>query len=515
MSGRAGRAGGRRRAGERATDTQVVVVGAGPVGLLLAGELRLGGADVVVVERLAEPTTESRASTVHARTMELLDQRGLLPRLGAQDRETRGHFGGLPLQLDDLPSPFAGLWKIPQARIEALLADWAVGLGARVRRRHELIGLEPGPTGVTARLAGPEGTSTLRADYLVGCDGERSTVRELAGIPFPGAAAGREMLRADVAGVDVRGRRFERLAAGLAVAARRPDGVTRVMVHRFGAPPVERSREPAFAEVADVWAEVTGESIGHGTPLWVNAFDDTSRQAARYRAGRVLLAGDAAHAQLPVGGQALNLGLQDAANLGWKLAATVAGHAPDGLLDSYHRERHPVGARTMTNIRAQAQVLLGAHDVDPLREVLAELLAFAPVRRHLAAMIAGLDIRYDIGGGDHPLLGRRLPPTRLTTGHGATGTSALLAAGRGVLLDLAPPGAVPRVAVAAPWADRAVTAAARAERGGPLDGLTGLLLRPDGHVVWVGGSGGGGGDLDSALCRWFGEPRPRSRRSAA
>ncbi|MFG3106245.1 FAD-dependent monooxygenase [Streptomyces tendae] len=493
------------------TDTQVVVVGAGPVGLLLAGELRLGGADVVVVERLAEPTTESRASTVHARTMELFDQRGILPRFGIPDREARGHFGGIPLALDELPSPFAGLWKIPQSRIEAVLAEWAVGLGARVRRRHELIGLVSEPDGVTVRLAGPDGALSLRADWLVGCDGERSTVRQLAGIPFPGARADREMLRADVAGVEVRGRRFERLAEGLAVAARRPDGVTRVMVHRFGAPPVERACDPSFAEVADVWAEVTGESIAHGTPLWVNAFDDTSRQAARYRAGRVLLAGDAAHAQLPVGGQALNLGLQDAANLGWKLAATVAGHAPDDLLDSYHRERHPVGARTLTNIRAQAHVLLGPHDVDPLRAMLAELMTSAPVRRHLAAVIAGLDIRYDVGGrGDHPLLGRRLPPTPLTTGHGATSTSELLAAGRGVLLHLAPDGAARYSAAAAPWAARVVSAVARREHAGPLAGLSGLLVRPDGHVVWVADSGD---DLDSALRRWFAEPRTRSRRS--
>ncbi|GLZ00722.1 FAD-dependent monooxygenase [Actinoplanes sp. NBRC 103695] len=369
-------------------DTQVIVAGAGPVGLLLAGELRRGGADVIVVERLARPATESRASTVHARTMEIFDRLGLLEALAPPPRETAGHFGGIRLDLGGLPSPYAGIWKVSQIDIERVLAAWATGLGAEIRRGRELTGLTQHDDHVEVELSGPE---RLQASYVVGCDGEGSTVRAAAGLGFDGYAADKEMLRADVAGIDIPNRRFERFPAGLAVAARRPGGVTRVMVHRFGAKPGRRAGPPEFAEVAELWADVTGEDITAGTPLWVNAFDNTSRQANRYRDRRVLLAGDAAHAQMPVGGQALNLGLQDAANLGWKLAAEVRGEAPDGLLDTYESERRPVGRRVLANIRAQAELLLGPPAVDPARTVLAELIAFEPVRRHLAAMISGLD----------------------------------------------------------------------------------------------------------------------------
>ncbi|WP_186763067.1 FAD-dependent monooxygenase [Lentzea tibetensis] len=472
-------------------DTDVIVVGAGPVGLLLAGELRLGGAEVVVVERLARPTTESRASTLHARTAEVFDQRGLLEPLGDPPRDAAGHFGGIPLDLGDLPSPHAGIWKVPQTRVEELLAQWAAGLGADIRRNHELTGLVQHDDHVEAHLTS---RVTLRASYVVGCDGERSAVRRLAGFAFPGAAASREMLRADVAGIDVPARRFERLPGGLAVSARRPDGVTRVMVHRYGEPPAVRTGEPAFAEVAERWAQVTGEDISGGTPLWVNAFDDTSRQAASYLDRRVFLAGDAAHVQMPVGGQALNLGLQDAANLGWKLAAAVAGHAPAALLDTYHHERHPVGQRVLTNIRAQAHVLLGAGEVGPVRSVLAELLRFEPVRAHLAGMISGLDVRYDAGPGDHPLVGMRVPPTEFADG---TSTTRLLRSGRGVLIDLAD-----RRTDISPWADRVLRAVARPPAGSPLDDLTAVLLRPDGHVAWTGGT-----EPEKALRRWFGEPQ--------
>ncbi len=470
-------------------DTHVIVVGAGPVGLLLAGELRLGGAEVVVVERLARPTTESRASTLHARTMELFDQRGLLEPLGTPPWDAKGHFGGIPLDLGGLPSPYAGIWKVPQTRTEELLAEWAIGLGADIRRDHELTGLVQDDH-VEAHLTGPGGPVRLRASYLVGCDGERSTVRRLAGFAFPGTAAGREMLRADVAGIDVPDRRFQRLPGGLAVSARRPDGVTRLMVHRFGEPPADRAGDPEFARIAELWSEVTGEDVRSGEPLWVNAFDDTSRQAAAYRDRRVLLAGDAAHVQMPVGGQALNLGLQDAANLGWKLAATVAGHAPATLLDTYHDERHPVGQRVLDNIRAQAHVLLGAGDVDPVRSVLAELLRFEPVRRYLAGMISGLDVRYDAGPGEHPLLGMRVPPTKFDNG---TSTAELLRSARGVLVDMS----ASLKQTVAPWADRVLRTEARA------DGLTAMLLRPDGHVAWTDTDGT---DLETALRRWFGEP---------
>ncbi|MEV7682086.1 SDR family oxidoreductase [Streptomyces sp. NPDC088341] len=375
--------------------TDVVVVGAGPVGLLLAGDLCARGVRTIVVERLTEPMTESRASTLHARTMEVFAERGILDRLGELPDGGPGHFGGirLDLTLADPGHPYAGQWKCPQARIEAVLQERAVELGARIRRGRRLVGL--------ADRGGQVLVETVRADgakeqtigsYVVGCDGWRSTVRRLAGFDFTGQDATREMLRADVAGIDIPDRRFERLRNGLATAHRWPDGSTRVMVHVFGATPRTRAGEPDFAEVVGAWAEVTGEYIGHGEPLWLNAFDNTRRQAVRYRRGRVLLAGDAAHAQMPVGGQALNLGLQDAAELGARLVERFAGGAGEEQLDGYHAVRHAVGARTLTNIQAQSFLLLGGHEVDALRETFAELMRFDGVRARLARMISGLDV---------------------------------------------------------------------------------------------------------------------------
>ncbi|GAA2502396.1 hypothetical protein GCM10010406_43630 [Streptomyces thermolineatus] len=497
--------------GEDRTSTQVVVVGAGPVGLMLAGELRLAGADVVVLEKLTTPTTESRASTLHARTMEILDSRGLLEPLGAVPNERGGHFGGIPLDLT-LPGRHPGQWKVLQTRLEELLGRWAQDLGADVRRGHELTGLTVTGDHAEAEVRLPDGTTAFfRALCIVGCDGEDSTVRNLGGFDFPGADATRDMLRADVAGIDIPNRRFERLEGGLAIAARRPDGVTRVMVHEFGALP--RTAQPGFADVAETWKRVTGEDIGAGTPLWVNSFGDASRQAARYRDHRLFLAGDAAHQQMPIGGQALNLGLQDAVNLGWKLAAQVQRRGPDGLLDSYHSERHAVGQRVLSNIRAQALLLLGPAEVEPVRQVLAELAAGSEnVRAHLAGMISGLDIRHDVGPGRHPLLGRRLPHADITTagpaaGSTATGsTAALLRGGRGVLL-LLPGDEARREALrtlAAPWSDlvRTVTATSVSEDLA-APGTGALLVRPDGHVVWA---DTGDTELTTALNRWFGQP---------
>ncbi|MFD6877805.1 MULTISPECIES: SDR family oxidoreductase [unclassified Streptomyces] len=507
------------------TDTQVIVVGAGPVGLLLAGELRLAGADVVVLDKLTAPTTESRASTLHARTMEILDSRGLLDALGDIPNDPAGHFGGIAFGLD-LPGPYPGQWKVPQTRLEEVLGQWAADLGADVRRAHEVTGLTTTGDRVVVEAQGPDGTSVrLRAAYAVGCDGENSAVRRLGGFEFPGTDAGRELLRADVSGIDIPGRRFERLPGGLAIAARRPDGVTRVMVHEFGAAP--RHGQPSFEELADTWKRVTGEDIGGGTPLWVNSFGDASRQAADYRRGRLLLAGDAAHQQMPIGGQALNLGLQDAFNLGWKLAATVAGRAADTLLDSYHEERHTVGQAVRSNVRTQALLLLGGGEVDAIREVFAELTGHEDVRAHLAGMISGLDVRYEVSaGGADPLLGLRLPQTAAMAAAGATTTFELLRPGRGLLL-LAPGDEARRGelrAAAEPWTDRLTVATATpAEGAAPVA----LLVRPDGHVVWAdaadaagsadaaNGSGASrGGELTTALERWFGPVRPPQRDAA-
>ncbi|MEU0203942.1 MULTISPECIES: SDR family oxidoreductase [unclassified Streptomyces] len=377
----------------RATAADVIVVGAGPVGLLLAAELRENGARALVLETLPEPTGESRASVLHTRTMEIFAERGILDRLGPLPALGPGHFGGLRFDLAaaDPEHPYAGQWECLQSRLEAVLQRHASDLGAEIRRGHTVTGLTQTADGVLVRVLGPDREPyDLTAAYLVGCDGERSTVRELAGFEFAGRDADKEMLRADVAGLTLDDRRLKRYPNGVATAYRRPDGVTRLMVHQYGTAP---GGEVAFDRVVATWSAVTGEDIGHGEPLWLNRFDNASLQVTQYRRGRMLLAGDAAHVQMPVGGQALNLGLQDAAGLGWKLARQVTGTARPGLLDSYHDERHPVGARTLANIQAQARLLFGGQEVTALRDVFGELLRHDAVQRHLARMISGLDVQ--------------------------------------------------------------------------------------------------------------------------
>ncbi|MER5495359.1 FAD-dependent monooxygenase [Streptomyces sp. NPDC002490] len=486
-------------------ESPVIVVGAGPVGLMLAGELRLGGAEVVVVERLTTPTTESRASTLHARTMEILDGRGLLDELVPVPHDVMGHFGGISLDLT-LPSTHPGQWKVPQTRLEELLQEWATGLGAVVLRGHELRGLTVAEHHVTVDVRGPDGPVRMRARYVVGCDGEQSAVRRLGGIAFPGEDASRELIRADVGGIDIPPRRFQRLEHGLAIAARRPDGVTRVMVHEFGSKAERRGSPPEFGEVVEIWKRVTGEDISGGEPLWINAFGNASRLAERYRAGRLLLAGDAAHQQMPVGGQALNLGLQDAANLGWKLAAQVAGRRPAGLLDSYHTERHAVGRRTLSNIRAQSLLLLGGTEVEGIRGVFGELIAMEGVRARLAGTISGQEVRHDVGPGGHPLLGARIPRMELIGKQGTVTTTALLRPGRAVLIGVSgdPLRETRLRTVVEPWDPEVTVTFAEPVDDTPLAGADAVLVRPDGHVVWTGGAQEA--ELHAVLRRWFGEP---------
>lgn len=502
--------------GTQPVRTQVVVVGAGPVGLLLAGELRLGGAEVVVLERRRHPITESRASTLHARTMEILDSRGLLTQIGVPPNQHRGHLAGIPLDLTR-PSSHPGQWKVLQTRLESVLQQRALAAGARVRRGLCVRAVQQQDDMVTVTADGRAGPTLVQADYLVGCDGEDSTVRRLLGADFPGQDAGRELLRADVRGIDIPDRRFARLEHGLAVAARRPDGVTRVMVHEFGSTPRFDGRAPEldlddFGSVVEAWKRVTGEDISGGTPIWVNSFGDANRQLAGYRHGRVLFAGDAAHRQLPIGGQALNLGLQDAFNLGWKLALRLRTATAEPVLDSYHRERHAVGARVLTNIRAQAGLLLGGPEVEPLRALLGELIDLPSVTGHLAATIAGLDVCYEVGPGRHRLLGAQLPSTlRLRVAGRLTTPAELLRSGRGVLLVLSggerPPGARPARPVG--WARRVDLVRAEIDScvecilGKDFSRTMAMLLRPDGHLVWTAEDGTGAG-LSEALSRWFG-----------
>jgi len=486
-------------------DTEVIVVGAGPVGLMLAGELRLGGARVVVLDRLGSPTTESRASTLHARTMEVLDQRGLLDALGTVPNRAQGHFGGIPLDLGGLATRFPGLWTVPQARVEELLADWALRLGADLRRSHEVTGLTDTGGGVVVRATGPAGPLELTAAYVVGCDGETSTVRREAGITLSGTEATRELLRADVTGIQVADRRFQRLPTGLAIAGRLPSGATRLMVGEYAAPP-GRTAPVTFAEFGKAWQRVTGEDISGGEPVWLNAFDNASLLADHYRLGRVLLAGDAAHLQMPSGGQAINLGLQDAVNLGWKLAAEVSGDAPEGLLDSYDQERRATGRRVLDDVAAQSALLLGT-DTDPLRTLLTGLIDHPGVRDLLAGAVSGLDVRYPSAPGAHPLVGARMPDVALVSTSWPVTSTELLRSGFGLLLHLpsgaAGPGRRARLRRLTEACARPVSyvPCAPPPAGGPLDGLDAVLIRPDGHVAWAGPDAE---DPGPALRRWFG-----------
>ncbi|MFJ1800391.1 FAD-dependent monooxygenase [Streptomyces sp. NPDC088180] len=489
-------------------DASVMVVGAGPAGLMLAGELRLAGIDVVVLDRLPQRSGESRGIGLTPRTVEVLDQRGLLSRFGDIEMSGLGHFGGIPLDFGVLGGGDRAARTVPQSATESVLESWIRELGADIRRDHEVTGLTDHGDHVEAQVRGPAGRQVLSCRFLVGCDGGRSAVRKAAGFDFPGTPATTELLLADVRGVDLEPRMVaDRVTDGMVMTARLGDGVHRVIVAERGAPPQRRTGPPAFAEVADAWKRLTGIDISHAEPVWLSAFGDATRQVTEYRRGRVLLAGDSAHIHLPAGGQGMNTSVQDSVNLGWKLAAVLRGAAGPALLDTYHTERHEVGRRLLANTRAQSLLILGSEEVQPLRDVLTELARYEEVARHFAAKAGGLDIRYDVGSGPNPLLGMRMPRLELLRGAAVTSSTELLRAGRGVLLDLAD---TPRLRRrAAPWADRVdlVTAAPRdtvAPSGG-LDGASAVLLRPDGHVAWI--APGSHHDLPMALERWFGPAR--------
>ncbi|GAA0904497.1 rifampin monooxygenase [Virgisporangium ochraceum] len=470
----------------------VIVVGGGPTGMMLAGELRLHGVHVVVLEKDDAPPPFVRSLGLHVRSIEVMDQRGLLDTFLAHGRQFQvgGYFAGITKPWPDgLDTAHPYILGIPQTITDRLLTEHATGLGAELRRGTAVVGLSQDGEGVTAELA--DG-SRVRARFLVGCDGGRSTVRKLLGVGFPGEPTRKETLLGEmevtapaetVASVVAEVRRTH-LHFGLGPLG---DGAYRVVVPAAGVT-VDRAVPPTIDDFRRQLTEYAGTDFGVHSPRWLSRFGDATRQAERYRIGRVLLAGDAAHVHPPLGGQGLNLGVQDAFNLGWKLAAEVAGRAPDGLLDSYHTERHPVAAAVLDNTRAQGVLMSTEPGPRALRRIMSELMDFADVNRYLMERVTGLDIRYDLGDG-HPLLGRRMRDVPLKRGR----LYELMRRGRGLLLDR-----TGRLSVDG-WADRVDHVA------DPSDDLDApaVLLRPDGHVAWVGDDQPG---LSGHLARWFGTP---------
>ncbi|MEU0549745.1 FAD-dependent monooxygenase [Micromonospora sp. NPDC005979] len=471
----------------------MIIVGCGPTGAMLAAELRLHDVRVLVLEKETEPPSAVRIVGLHIRSLEVLAMRGLLDRMLAHGRRrpAGAYFAAIdkpaPTGLD---SPYAYLLGIPQPVIERLLAEHATGLGAQVRRGRAVAGLAQDDEGVTVELSDGE---QLRTRYLVGCDGGRSTVRKLLGVGFPGDPTRNETLMGEMeAGVPP-----EEIAATVAAigGARhrfwvRPAGVGVYSVVVPAAGVGDRAQPPTIEDFARQLRAVAGTDFGVHSPRWMSRFGDATRLAERYRVGRVLLAGDAAHIHPPIGGQGLNLGIQDAVNLGWKLAAQVRGWAPDTLLDTYQAERRPVAADVLDNTRAQTQLLADEPGARAVRRLISELMDFDEVNRHLLEKITGTGIRYDVGEGPD-LLGRRVPDVDVRPGN----LYGLLHRGRGLLVDR-----TERLTVGG-WKDRVDHLA---DAGAAAD-VPCLLLRPDGHVAWIGDEQR---NLDDHLARWFGRSRP-------
>lgn len=479
----------------------MVIAGGGPTGLMLAAELALVGVDAVVVERRTSQELESsRAGGLHARTIEVLDQRGVAERFVS---EGQAHpfvgYAGTFLDISDFPTRHSCVLALWQSDFERILADWVLGdLKVPIRRGCEVAGFTQDDVGVEVDLS--DGTS-LRAEYLVGCDGGRSVVRKTAGIEFAGWDATQSFMIAE----------FE-MAEEPAIGMRPEGGGIGPVDREMGGGPyraalleqeIEHSSEPTLQDLKATLVRCYGTDYGVHSPRWISRFTDMCRQAVSYREGRVLLAGDAAHVHGPQGGQGLNTGVQDAVNLGWKLAQVVNKRSPDSLLDSYHAERHPVGARVLQNTMAQVALSRIDERSTALRAAVLEQLSMDEPRRHTAGMISALDIHYDLGGG-HPLLGRRMPDLNLHTADGPTSVFALLHEARPVLLNLGAPGTFD----IAPWADRVRSVVASHDGTCALPVLgevavpPAVLIRPDGHVAWTGELTDP--KLPHALVTWFG-----------
>ena len=489
-----------------------VIAGAGPTGLMLAAELALAGIDVGIVERRAtQALPGARAGGLHSRTIEVLDQRGIADRFLAEGQQAQvAGFAGVSFDISDFPTrhPYGlGLW---QNHIERILAGWVEELAVPIHLGSEVTGFAQDESGVDIELSGGR---SLRAEYLVGCDGGRSVVRKAAGIDFPGSdpttsnlIAEVEMteepelgVRHDAVGIHALGRLEYEIVDGEVIYE--DSGPVRVMV-------TEReigSDEPTLSDVTEALVAVYGTDYGAHSPTWISRFTDMTRQAATYRNGRVLLAGDSAHVHAPDGGQGLNIGVQDAVNLGWKLAQVVKRTSPDSLLDSYGAERHPVAARVLRNTMASVALRRRDDRTTAVRETMAELLEMEEPRRRFAATMSGLGVHYDLGDG-HPLLGRRMPDLDLVTAEGPLRVFTLLHDARPVLLDLGQPGGLD----IAPWADRVqlidaeYAGAWELPAVGAVPAPSAVLIRPDGYVAWVGGGTQAG--LDDALTTWFGSP---------
>jgi len=480
---------------------QVVIAGGGPTGLMLAGELSLAGIDVAIVERRERrEITGTRAGGLHARTIEIFDQRGIADRFLSEGRTAQvASFAGVTLDISDFPTRHNYGLALWQKHIERILAGWVDERGATIYHGREVTGFDQDDDGVDIALS--DGRS-FRADYFVGCDGGRSFVRKAAGIEFPGSDPTVSNL---IAEVEVTGEPqwgvLHRDAIGIHGFGKMDDGTVRVMV-------TERevgTGEPTLQELSDALIAVYGTDYGVRNPTSLARFSDTTRQAAAYRKGRVLLAGDAAHVHPPDGGQGLQTGVQDAVNLGWKLAEVVKNTAPESLLDSYQAERHPIAARVLKNTMAAVALRRDDDRTKVLRDTMADLLAMEEPRKRFAGMLSGLDIRYDLGEG-HPLLGRRMPDLDVVTADGRLRVFALLHDARPLLLNLSQPGAFD----IGPWADRVRLVDARYDRAwelpvlGAVEAPAAVLVRPDGYVAWVGDEGSAG--LTDALTRWFGPP---------